>query len=295
MKEVVSISLGSSKRDHRVRLRICKTAMRIVRIGTNGDIRKAKKWIQHLDGRVDAIGLGGIDRYLTVGAKRYPFRQAEELARAARCSPVADGSMLKGTLEREAVLRLERTLGTLSGRRVLLVSASDRYGMAEAFAECGADLVCGDLLYGLGIPMPVRRLSVLRRIAEKLAPIVTRLPIHMVYPTGKHQLKRKPRFTRYFEEADIIAGDYHYIHRYMPDSLSGKIIVTNTTTDDDRAFLKRAGVRMLVTTTPILAGRSFGTNVMEAVIMAVAGTAEVRGGWGLWLTRTGIEPQMITF
>lgn len=295
MKEVISVSLGSSSRNHRVRVRICGEAVRIVRIGTDGDIRKAKNWIQRLDGRVDAIGLGGIDRYLTIGKRRYPFRQAEAMARTARFSPVADGSALKGTLEQEAVMQLERILGTLEGRRVLLLSAADRYGMAEVFAERGASIICGDLLYGLGLPMPVRRLSTLRRLGTHLAPIITRLPINMLYPIGRKQLDRRPRFTRYFDEADIIAGDYHYIHRYMPDRLGGKIIVTNTTTEEDRAFLRKAGVGMLLTTTPILAGRSFGTNVMEAVIMAMAGTADVRGSWNLWLTRAGIWPQVISF
>lgn len=292
MKEVVSVSLGSSTRNHRIRLNICGETVRIVRIGTDGDIRKAKNWIRRLDGRADAIGLGGIDRYLTIAGKRYPFRQAESLAREAKCSPVCDGSALKNTLERDAVLRLERVLGSLQGRRVLLLSAADRYGMAETFADCGAHLTCGDLIYGLGLPMPVQRLSTLRRLATWLLPIVTRCPIHTLYPVGRAQTQRRPRFTRYFDEADIIAGDYHYLHRYMPDRLYGKIIVTNTTTEEDRAFLKKSGARLLVTTTPIFGGRSFGTNVMEAVIMALSGGV-MRGGQSLWLTRTGIEPQVL--
>ena len=58
MKEVVSVSLGSSTRNHRIRIRVCGEMVRIVRIGTDGDIRKAKNWIRRLDGRADAIGLG---------------------------------------------------------------------------------------------------------------------------------------------------------------------------------------------------------------------------------------------
>lgn len=292
MKEVVSVSLGSSTRNHRIRIRVCGEMVRIVRIGTDGDIRKAKNWIRRLDGRADAIGLGGVDRYLTVAGKRYPFRQAESLARMATRSPVCDGSSLKNTLERDAVLRLERMLGSLKGRRVLLLSATDRYGMAEAFDICGAHLVCGDLLYGLGLPMPVRQLSVLRRLAAWLLPVITRCPIQTLYPIGRAQTMRRPRFTRYFDEADIIAGDYHYIHRYMPDRLDGKIIVTNTTTEEDRAFLKKSGARLLVTTTPILGGRSFGTNVMEAVLVALSGSS-VRTSHNLWLARTGITPQLV--
>ena len=57
----------------------------------------------------------------------------------------------------------------------------------------------------------------------------------------------------------------------MPERLDGKIIVTNTTTAKDREIFKNAGVRLLVTTTPMLDGRSFGTNMMEAGIITARG------------------------
>ena len=57
----------------------------------------------------------------------------------------------------------------------------------------------------------------------------------------------------------------------MPENLPGKIIITNTVTAGDREMLKKAGVKLLITTTPCLGGRSFGTNVMEALLVAAKG------------------------
>jgi len=57
----------------------------------------------------------------------------------------------------------------------------------------------------------------------------------------------------------------------LPARLDGKTIVTNTTTDEDVALLKERGAAYLVTVTPRLDGRSFGTNVMEAALTALAG------------------------
>ena len=57
----------------------------------------------------------------------------------------------------------------------------------------------------------------------------------------------------------------------MPQDLSGKIIITNTTTKEDVDLLKSRGVSYLVTTTPRIDGRSFGTNVLEAALIAYAG------------------------
>ncbi len=53
--------------------------------------------------------------------------------------------------------------------------------------------------------------------------------------------------------------------------MQGKIIVTNTTTPDDVALFKQCGIKYLMTTTPVLDGRSFGTNMMEAAFVAVSG------------------------
>ena len=57
----------------------------------------------------------------------------------------------------------------------------------------------------------------------------------------------------------------------MPERMDGKIIATNTTTEADVALFKDAGVKYLVTATPVIEGRSFGTNMMEAALIAVSG------------------------
>jgi len=57
----------------------------------------------------------------------------------------------------------------------------------------------------------------------------------------------------------------------MPDRLDGKIVVTNTTTPEDVELFRQAGIKYLITTTPVLDGRSFGTNMIEAALVAVAG------------------------
>jgi hypothetical protein len=69
----------------------------------------------------------------------------------------------------------------------------------------------------------------------------------------------------------VISGDCLYIKRHMPERLDGKIIATNTTTPADVEAFRQRGVRYLVTSTPRLEGRSFGTNMMEAALVAVAG------------------------
>jgi len=272
VKHVVSISIGSSKRDHRAEVEIMGERFLIERIGTDGDMDRAVAMIRDLDGKVDAFGLGGIDMYIFAGTRRYTIRDSKRFSAAAKKTPLVDGSGLKNSLERRVVAFLQEDLGIdLKQRHLLLVSATDRFGMAEAFAAAGCDMIVGDLMFGLGVPIPLRSLGALSVVARIAAPVAVRLPFHMLYPTGTKQEQPKTKYAKYYQWADIIAGDYLFISSHMPDDLEGKIIVTNTVTEDDVAKLRQKGVRTLVTSTPNLCGRSFGTNVVEAVLVALMG------------------------
>jgi hypothetical protein len=245
---------------------------RVERIGTDGDLQKMIEMISRLDGKVDAFGLGGMDLYVYAGNKRYTLREAKKVTQAAKKTPIVDGSGLKNTLERKVIRYLVDETDILKGNpKVLMMSGADRFGMAEAMVEAGCSLILGDLIFTIGIPVTLRSLKALDRVARVLAPLVTQLPMSMIYPTGKKQEESKPKAPNLFGEANIIAGDFHFIRRYMPQDMNGKVIITNTTTADDVALLKERGVKTLITTTPELEGRSFGTNVMEGLLVALSG------------------------
>jgi len=273
MKRVVSVSLGSSTRDHRVAVDFLGERFDISREGTDGSIDKAIERIRELDGNVDAIGLGGIDVYLYAGTKRYALRDGKRLLEAGKKTPIVDGSGLKNTLEREAVRYVQERLGVpLRGTHVLMVSALDRFGMAQALVEAGADVLFGDFIFALDLDKPVRNLAEFEALAERYLPDACKLPFQFFYPTGKKQeAPPRPKYPHYYEEAAIIAGDFHFMRQFLPDRLDGKMVLTNTVTAADIEELGRRGIARLVTTTPDLGGRSFGTNVIEAALLAFLG------------------------
>lgn len=300
MKHIVSISLGSSSRDHKVEKEILGDTFLIERRGTDGDFNKARRLYGELDGKVDAIGMGGISLYITTGEKKYYFRDAKKLIADVRETPVVDGSGLKDTLERKVVEYMDSELKLdLASKKVLAVCCVERLGMAEAFVSSGAEVIFGDVIFALGLPVPIRTMKNLRRLTKTIAPVVTFLPFSMVYPVGKAQDKESTRIhNRYYEQVDIIAGDYHYIKKNFPRRLEGKIIVTNTVTEKDAQKLKSLGIKMLITTTPDLAGRSFGTNVIEAVLVAYLRGKGLEPGVETYaeaLEQIGFTPRVVNF
>ena len=199
-------------------------------------------------------------------------RNLDKLVAGVKQTPVVDGDGLKFTMERRVMQYVEAEIGhEISPKRAMMGSAASRYAMALSFHEAGYDTVYCDLMFALGIPIPVKGIRNLRILAAILMPIVGFLPLSFLYPTGEAQDINVPKYEKYYQWASVVAGDFLYIKRHMPLRMDGKVIVTNTTTQEDVKMLTERGVKYLVTTTPRLEGRSFGTNVMEGALVAVAG------------------------
>lgn len=275
IKEVVSVSIGSSSRNHEVEIELLGEQFRIRREGYDGDFARAAARFAELDGKVAALGMGGIDLYLRADGHKYFFRDAKRLVTGVHATPVVDGSGLKGPVEGSTVDYLLSAHGlNLAGKKALMTSAVDRWGIAEALQDAGTEQVFGDLFYALDLPVIIKRWGSLRTLVRVLTPLVAQLPFSVLYPTGEKQddkPKVNPRAGQLYNWADIIAGDWQYVRKFMPPDMRGKWIITNTTTAADVELCRERGVELLVTSTPRLNGRSFGTNVIEATMVALDG------------------------
>ena len=271
-KSVVGISLGDSERDFDVTVELLGETVHIWRQGTDGDQERYAELLKSYDGNVDAIGFGGFDLWLWSMGRKYAWREPKKFLQMVKHTPVLDGSGLKNSLERSTINYLqEKGIVDFRHSNTMLVCAVDRFGMAEAIWAQGGKVIYGDVMFALGLPIPIRSLGSLRVIARLALPLVVQMPINWVYPTGKQQREIVPKFEKYYAWADIICGDNHFIRRYLPEDLKGKVIVTNTTTTKDVDLYRTRGAKLLVTTTPSLAGRSPGTNIYEAAIVAALG------------------------
>jgi hypothetical protein len=275
-KRVVSVSLGSPSRDWTADLTPLGVDLVVERRAVGRDFARYGEMLAQLDHdpEVAAIGLGGINRYLFAAERPCPIRKAEEMASVVHHKPVTDGIGLKQHWEPHVVRRcVEDGVLPLEGRHVLMVCAADRWGMAAALHEQGAQVVYGDVMFGLGLPLPIRSWSALRSVARAVVPIAARwVPFEWLYPTGES--KTTPKYRRWYDWADVLAGDWKFIAKHLPaepGSLAGKTILTNTTTPADLEALRARGASLLITTTPSLGGRSFGTNAVEGIAVALAG------------------------
>ena len=274
MKKAVSISLGSSIRDHKGTIELGGETIVVSREGTDGSTKLMKERYAELDGKVDAFGAGGFLFGFHVEERFYELRVAKKLVKNIKITPILDGNGIKDTIERQSLQGIWDEVKDVfedKPNTALMTSAIDRYSMAKSIDEAGFEMVCGDFYFGLGLPIKVKSLKGVRRLARWVMPIVRRFPLSWLYPLGDSQKTRTPKYGKLFENATLIAGDFLYTKKYSPDDMSGKVILTNTTTAEDKEDLFERGVEAIITTTPDVGGRSFGTNVLEAAIVAQSG------------------------
>ena len=270
-KEVVSVSLGPSSRDYEFITQMFGQEVHVRRLGTDGDVRRARELVAQFDGQVDAIGLGAMSVYFQVGHRTYIHQQIEQVAAAAQITPVVDGVHLKNTLERWAIGQVaQQQRDIFSHKRVFVVSGIDRYAMAEVLSSYTHQILFGDPIFHLNLPIALRSFKQLERYASLVLPSLCRAPYGKLCPVGREQDLRTPRGDKYFDQAHIVAGDFAYIRRFAPDNLRGKTVITNTLSAGDVQDLRERGVQWLVTITPPLSDEHpfVGTNVIEAIFVS---------------------------
>lgn len=272
MKRVLSVSLGSSRRDKKVVVELLGETIEVERRGTDGSLARFRDAMVEADGAVDALCVGGTNLALHWRGRGYGLRSSLRLTAGVKRTPVVDGSGVKDTLEPEALRWvLQQGLTDLAQAKVLVVAGVDRFGVAEELRrQKAATVVFGDLMFDVGLPIALsfRAIDIL---APLCLPLVGWLPFSWLYPTGHSQDEIRPRWQKWYQWADLIVGDFLIIRRHLPNQLGGKVILTNSTTDEDMHLLRERGVRAVVTTSLRVEGRSFGTNVLEGILTVLAG------------------------
>lgn len=274
MKKVIGVSLGASSRDHSVVVDVLGEPIQAARYGCDGDLKLMKQRLIEADQdpTVNAIGLGGVAVGFNVAGKFYTFREIKKLVKVVENTPVLDGTGLKQAVEGRVVPFMTDVLGMqIEGKNTLIMCAIDRWGLAEAFTVAGAHCVYGDLLYALDIKKMMNSIDSVKVLAKIIMPLVTLLPFSFVYDSAADattKSKRDAYTDKLIEENDYLVGDYKYIIKYLPDDLKGKTVVTNTTTPADIELLRKHNVGLVIATTPEFDGRTFGTNVLEALLCA---------------------------
>ena len=296
MKQVVSISLGSSDQDFEFVTTFLGVQMRVQRIGTNGSTAEAVKRIKAWDRKADAIALGVLKDHYKVGSRRFIDRDSAKLKAVATHVPVSTGGRLGDIFQEWAVRHAQIKLGNFfNNARVLFFSGMSDYKLAQAMAEYTPNLQFADPLLQLGVPKLLDSLDALN-----------------LYATGAHYVKDwtlpqamasapVKEWTRYMlrkalQHATVVVAPVHELDDFDLEELAGKTVVTATVNDARVAALRDKGVATIVDGAPCLHGHVLGAALLDAMIMAATDKRNqdlLEDDYLEIITGLGLEPRVI--
>jgi predicted amino acid dehydrogenase len=225
--------------------------------GCDGSLETMAARIAELDGAVDAIALLGIARSLRLGKERVVHQDGDKLFSVAASTPVVDGSGVRAAMERWAVrLAADAQPGIWARKRVLMTPGLNHVGLAQALGQYTDAMRYADpfIYFALpGAPL-VGYEETLETFAGRTLSQLAEMPFNRIFPRAG--APNRPRSSKPFEWADVLAGDIGAIRRYAPAKLKRKTIVTENASEEDIADLTERGARILVTTMPPMADDS---------------------------------------
>ena len=274
---VVEISLGASERDHDVTVDFLGRRVRLVRIGTDGDLRTAETLVRRWDPLADAVAVNGAAEALATGALTIdPAEAIRRLKAAATDGTATDGRRLHEVLQEWSVRWVQNEMpGYFSNARTIVLGA-DHARTVRVLREFTDNIVvshpavpggwAGRLnpapLLGAAagaVTWPLRQVNA--AVRED-----TLLPAEL---TNRSWLAQRP------EDSDVIVASYHELVTSGFTKLHGKAVITAAVTDDQLAELAARDVDLVVDTTPQPYDVTIDVATLEAMMRA---TVRAPGG-----------------
>lgn len=266
MKNVMGISLGSSRQDFDFETSFLGQAMRVRRLGADGSLPKAVKLLKHWDRHADTVGLGllsdgaGLAGQGSVGAAM--------LCGAARRVPVSTGARLGGIFLEWALRRTQAGLGHyFDNAKVLFFSGLAQRKLAMAMAEFSQNLQFADPLRQLGLPKLLGSIDALDLYAsgahyvhDWLPPRLTPLPLLKQW--SEHVLRSA------MQQATVLVAAVHELDGFGLEELAGKTLITSTVNDEVLAHFKASGVHLVVDGAALVDGHVLDPALLDAMILA---------------------------
>jgi len=296
MKNVVSISLGSSSQDFEFTTRFLGKQLAVRRFGTDGNKARAGRLLKQWEKQADVIGIGLARDSYSVGPRRFVDKEAAQMKGLVSRVPVTTGSRLGEIFLEWAVRHTQIRLGRyFDNALVLFLSGLSSYKLATTMAEYTDNLQFADPLLQLGVPKLLTSLDALSLYASGAHYVADWTPPRVIpdelMRQWTHFVLRKA-----MAKATVIVAPVHELDQFGPEELAGKTIITSGMNGERTAAFADKGVMMVVDGSPAMFGHVLGPNLLDAMIVAVTGKNPddiLEDDYLAIITDAGMEPRIV--
>ena len=262
MKQVVSISLGSSRQDFEFTTTVLGVRLHVRRVGADGSVERAAELAQKW---------GDVAATLGFGVDQNSDALMEVIDHYNGNATMTTGTRLSGILQEWAVRHAQQQLGGFfSNARVLFLSGLQDYRVALALSEYTGNMQFADPALQLGVPKLLGSLQALNLYSDGAHYVK-----HWSLPAALSQgpVKEWSRFVvrKAVQKASVVVAPVHLLDDFGLEELAGKTVVASNVNEARLADLRDKGVATVVDGAPLMHGHSLGANLLEAMVIAATG------------------------
>ncbi len=278
---VAHIGLGSPDRDHDTRVTFLDRGFRLVRVGTDGDLRAARDLVDDWAQQADAIA---VDEALADHLRPHPD------------VTVTTGRSLADVLQEWAVRHVHQQMpGFFANARTVVLGGDNHARATRVLREFTENIEFSDPLLRLGVPDLLASSAVLGLAADVGTMPFRRLPRPLrrrLDGPGTHVAHALAR--RAAREADVVVATYDELDGFDLADLAGKTLVTSAIDPDQLADLAARGVDMVLDDTPQPFAVTVTAATLEAMMLALVAGRELTNDDLLdMVDAAGLEPRVL--
>jgi predicted amino acid dehydrogenase len=271
LKQVISISLGSSAHNFDIKTPFLGQTMRVRRIGCDASATQAVAMLQSWQSRCDAMGLGILRDSYKVGETRYAEQDSAKLKSIATRIPVTTGADLQDILQECAVRYVQAELPHfLTNARVLFISGKGQYRLAMALAEHTQNLQFADPAVHHGMPKMLHGLHELDLYTQG-AHLVSSWLSHVDVSVKPVRKWADLTLQAALAESSIIVALPHELDWLDPHALRGKVVMSCGVSQARAKAWGDLGVQTIIDAAPQLQGNSLSAATLDAMLIAATG------------------------
>ncbi len=281
---VVDVSLTGADRDYDEHVTFLDRDVRIVRVGTDGDVVAAEELVRTWAASADAIAVTGIREAREAG--RYDGEPAAigRLLGATDAVPVTDGHALGDVLDEWAIRHVQTELpGYFDNARTVVLGGSNHERAVRTLRQFTANLEFADPLLRLDLTArlhanPLVGLAAdaglwpLRMLPPLLRTVPARVTATVMRPATRISTARARTTARH---CDVVVTTDAELAAFGLDDLTGRTVITSAVSEDRLADLGRRGVDMVLDCTPQpFPSVTVSAAVLEAMMLALVSSHE---------------------
>jgi predicted amino acid dehydrogenase len=281
---VVNVSLTGADRDYDQHVTFLDHDLRIVRVGTGGDISAAEELVRTWAADASAIAVTGVREARAIGLYDGEPAAIERLKRATSAVPVTDGHALDDVLQEWAVRHVQTEMpGFFNNARTVVLGGANHDRTTRILREHTANLEFADPLLRLDLPARLHANPVLGLATDvgqwpvRLLPDpARRLPGVLAAPVKRPATRVSTALARRAaRDCDVIVATYDELIAFGPPGLRGKTVITSAVSADRLADLAARDVDMVLDTTPQpFPSVTVSAAVLEAMMLALVPDSE---------------------